>query len=91
MSVPHDDTIKSKVQNLLATGLSIREAAAQTAVPVGTARRWSAQATKTIRSATAPARNLLAGKLADDGELARLRRENGLLKQLVASLLAENA
>jgi transposase-like protein len=85
--VTYPADIKTRVQELVNTGLSIREAARQTNVSPATAVRWAAQ--KAV-NATAPARNLLAEKLADDGELSKLRRENQLLRQLVATLLSES-
>lgn len=77
--------IKKRVQELVSTGLSVAEAARNVGVPRGTVLHWLRRA----HTATAPARNLLAEKLADDGELSRLRRENLLLRQLVATLLSE--
>jgi transposase-like protein len=79
--------IKARVQSLVSTGLSVAEAARNVGVPRRTASDWL----KRVQQASAPARNLLAEKLADDGELSRLRRENNLLRQLVATLLTENA
>lgn len=87
MSASYPDDIKSRVQSLVATGLSVAEAARNVGIRRETVRQWVKQAA----TATAPARNLLAEKLADDSELSRLRRENGLLKQLVAMLLTEGA
>ena len=57
--------IKQRVQDLVSTGLSVAEAARNAGVPRGTVRHWVRRA----QTATAPARNLLAEKLADDGEL----------------------
>lgn len=76
-----------KVKSLIASGLPISEAARANGVPRTTARHWVQKAV----TASKPARNLLAEKLADDGELSRLRRENVLLRQLVATLLNEAA
>jgi transposase-like protein len=85
--IAYNSDIKARVQNLVSTGLSVAEAARNVGIRRETVRQWVKQAT----TATAPARNLLAEKLADDGELSRLRRENNLLRQLVATLLTENA
>lgn len=85
MTTTYPADVKQKVADLVSSGISIREASRRVNVRTETVRGWVAKA----KTAVAPARNLLAEKLADDGELAKLRRENSLLKQLVATLLGE--